>query len=89
MSKEFKVPRLKAEIEKDYMNLCARAGDLQYKISRHEKDLESLNSQLQDLNLEFAASAKAEAEVKAVEATKVQAETNNVTPIASQEASNG
>lgn len=96
MSKEFKAPRDLPTIQREYSNLCTRAGDIQYKVSALSGDLAVLNAQLKDLNFEAVASAeaaskaeaaaKAEAEKKAAEAAKD--EPTNVTPI-SQEQANG
>jgi predicted nucleic acid-binding Zn-ribbon protein len=40
------------EIQKEYQTLCARAGDMQYKIFCFKADLDSLNKKLIELNQE-------------------------------------
>lgn len=47
------------DIQKEYSQLCAEAGQLQYKMSVHKQDLKELNIQLQKLNTEAAAMQKA------------------------------
>jgi len=68
---ETKKERSVAEIQQEYTNMCARAGQLQYQISIATKDLVALNTALQNLNLEAAAAqnkataAQAQAEQEA------------------------
>lgn len=50
------------EIQADYSNTCARAGHVQYQMRNLEKDLSLINEQLQSLNFEAAAAARAEQE---------------------------
>lgn len=45
-------------ITKEYGDLCAKAGHIQYQISVLTSDLEALNLKLKDLNLEAAALSK-------------------------------
>lgn len=65
MSEEVKKERSVAEIQQEYTNLCARAGQLQYQILIASKDLSALNGTLQNLNLEAAAAQNKAAEVAA------------------------
>lgn len=73
MEKQFKAPRELAEIQREYVQLCTRAGDLAYKIDCHKRDLALVTEALRDLNFE-AAAAQAEANKKAAEAAKQAAE---------------
>ncbi len=65
MSKEFKAPRPLQQIQADYQRLALKAGDMQYKIHVFEKDLATLNAQMQEINFEAVASQQAAAEEKA------------------------
>lgn len=47
-------------IHKEYSELCAKAGHLNYQIYTLSKDLELVNQQLRDLNLEASALSAAE-----------------------------
>lgn len=47
-------------IHKEYTQLCAQAGHLQYQIATLGKDLELVNEQLRALNLEAAKIASEE-----------------------------
>ncbi len=55
MSESNKSHRSIEEIQKDYQNLCLKAGHVQYQVVTLKKDLEMMNEQLRDLNLEAAA----------------------------------
>lgn len=67
-SSESKSPRPLPEIQQEYQRLCVQLGNLQYQVWAFNKEIDSLNLQLRDLNLEGAAAAKA-----AQEAAKVAA----------------
>lgn len=43
------------DIQQEYINLCNKAGHLQYQIFVYEKDLSILNDTLRSLNFEAAA----------------------------------
>ena len=62
MSEE-KKERTVDSIHREYSELCARAGHIQYQIAVMSKDLELINEQLKTLNLE-AASKQAKKEEK-------------------------
>lgn len=51
-----------AQIQEEYQKLCYRAGHIQYQVYTYQRDLDSLNSTLRDLNIEAAAAKNAEAE---------------------------
>jgi hypothetical protein len=53
MSEEKKVRTLD-EVSKEYGQLCAKAGNIQYQIYVFTKDLALLNEELQTLNFEAA-----------------------------------
>lgn len=48
-------------ITKEYSDLCARAGHIQYQVGVLSTELATLNDKLKELNLEAAALAKAPA----------------------------
>lgn len=62
-----------ADIQKDYSELCVRAGHLAYSIRALEKDLASVQQVQEDLNLEGAAAQKREAEEAKAAAPKLEA----------------
>ncbi len=73
MSEEKKTPRTLEAIQQEYQQTCLNAGHVQYqlsairsdadaKVNELEKGLTNLNSKLRDLNIEAAASQKAEKE---------------------------
>jgi len=45
-------------IQREYSNLCAKAGHVYYQIATLEKDLELISASLRDLNIEAATAAK-------------------------------
>ncbi len=49
-----KEPRTVPELSQAYSQLCAKAGDLQYKIHCLKKDLDMVNTELRETNLEAA-----------------------------------
>lgn len=51
-------PRLATELNKQYTDLCSKAGDLQYKLQLNTKLLERLNRQIDDIASEADARAK-------------------------------
>lgn len=69
-------PRSLDEINKDYAELCARAGESQYKVKIEQERLEQLNSALKNLNAEGAARQKLNSEAKASEAAPAPEESN-------------
>ena len=57
---EAKKERTLESVHQEYSRLCSQAGHIQYQIAVLSKDLETLNSQLRELNAEaFALQAKA------------------------------
>lgn len=58
------------DILEDYNKLAFKSGHLQYTISAHEKDLEKINSAMQDLNLEYVAAKNVEDAASAAETPK-------------------
>lgn len=70
MSEEKKT-RTRQDIQQEYSQLCAKAGNLQYQIWAFNKDLENLYSAARDLNQEAAElDANARAEKAAQEPAK-------------------
>lgn len=69
------VPRTKAEIDQKYTELCALAGQIQFRNKQAEAHLNQINQQIQSVNNEADARAKLDAEEKAKENP---AETSNV-----------
>lgn len=52
MSEETKSPRTVEDVQRDYSNLCTKAGHIQYQIDTLSKDLDLLNQSRRDLNNE-------------------------------------
>ena len=42
------------ELQKEYVSLCTKAGELQYKLAAFKLDLDAINKQLMDINFEAA-----------------------------------
>lgn len=76
-------PRASGEIQAEYVRVCARAGELQYRVNEQGKELAMLNSSIRDLNLEFAAASRFEEEVRKALASqeKKQAEAPPAEPV--------
>lgn len=53
--KKLSVPRALVEIQTEYQRLCVNAGQLQYQLKIHGRELDTLNMQLEGLNREAAA----------------------------------
>lgn len=64
MSNEVKPKRSVEEIQKEYTQVCAKAGHIQYNIEVLKRDLDMVFKTLGDLNLEAAASAAEAAKPK-------------------------
>lgn len=64
MSEE-KKPRKLEEIQREYQELCTRAGHIQYQVHALSTDLELVNKTLREVNLEAFSAQKAEADAKA------------------------
>ena len=69
-----KKERTKEDIQLEYSQLCARAGQLHYQVYALSKDLELVDKALLDLNLEAAKMDKDAAEAKAAAAKVVETE---------------
>lgn len=82
MSEQPKAPRSSNDVKSEYANLCLRAGNLQYEIATKEKDLELINASLRDLNFEFMAASKYEADVAAAVKAATPAPESAPTPAA-------
>lgn len=67
---EEKKDRTIPEIQAEYSQLCARAGQLQYQIYCLQKDLDLANGTLKDLNFEAAAIQAKQTEAPKAEETK-------------------
>lgn len=63
-----------ADIQQDYSQVCARLGHVEYQSYIHNRDAEKLKKELEDLNLEAAASAAEDAEIKAQEQPEQKSE---------------
>lgn len=57
-------PRTVVEIQQEYGQLCAKAGQLQYTIHVTKDDLAQVNNRLKDLNFEYVAAQRSEQEAK-------------------------
>ena len=64
---EAKPTRTIPEIQAQYQSLCTRLGHVQYQVFTHQKDIETINSTLRDLNLEAASVQAAENKAKEAE----------------------
>jgi len=86
MEKEKKQHRDVAVLSQEYTQLCAKAGDLQYRISVFKKDLDMVNKAMTDLNHEAAASAAASkaAEESAPAQPEASSSAGSGTPLAEQ-----
>ena len=60
-----KAQRAFEEVQRDYVQVCTKAGQLQYQIHVLTQDLERLNEQLINLNFEANASREVEARIAA------------------------
>jgi hypothetical protein len=72
---EQKKPREMSVINQEYSTLCAKAGDLQYRLVAMKSDLDQINETIKNLAFEGAASQRLAAE----EAEKVKQESLKVT----------
>lgn len=62
-----KPSRTLAEIQSEYQNLCARAGQTQYQVYALQRELEVFNEKLRDLNFEGAKAQQEAADAAAKE----------------------
>lgn len=69
--------RTMADVQNEFQSLCAKAGHIQYQIHVLTKDLDQVNTQVEDLNFEAAAISRAEKEAKAKEAANEQTKKEN------------
>ena len=49
-----RILRTLPELQKEYVSLCTKAGELQYKLAAFKLDLDAVNKQLMDINFEAA-----------------------------------
>lgn len=63
------VPRALAEIQTEYADLRAKAGDAQYQVHVISKNLEQINARLESINYEAAARQKLDKEEAALVAS--------------------
>jgi hypothetical protein len=78
---EKKKARTIAEITKDYSDLCAKAGDLGFKLFSFKNDLDQVQALMRDLNFEYV-TAKNLADAVAAAAKPVEA---TITPAEQKE----
>lgn len=57
-------PRTVEDVQREFTQLCAKAGHIQYQISCLTKDLGLVNTQCEELSIEAAKISRAEAESK-------------------------
>jgi hypothetical protein len=69
-----------AEIQQSYSQVCARLGHCEYQIGIFKRDAEALRKELEELNLEAAASAAAAS--KQAEAQKEASAPENADSVA-------
>lgn len=72
-SKGVSVMRSEEEIKKEYVDLCTRAGELQYQLEQMKAGLHEINSRLLAVNKEFVELKQSE-QPKSEEAPSVQQE---------------
>lgn len=48
-------PRSEQDVRNTYLNKCAQAGELQYKLGEMSQALVTLNKEIRDLNIEYTA----------------------------------
>ena len=70
-------PRDLNSISKEYTEIAARAGALQYQILVLKQDLDLINDKMKSLNLEGSERAKLDSELKAREAKPEEKEQSN------------
>lgn len=66
-TKKLSIPREMSEIQSAYQQLCANAGQVQYTIVIHQKELDKLNERLEAVNNEAAARKQLDAQKAATE----------------------
>lgn len=59
------VPRTMEEIQKDYSELIGKVGQAQYQVFAYQREVDSLNNQLLNVNLEAKARNELDAKAKA------------------------
>ncbi len=93
VEKKYAAPRDLDKIQQDYVNLCTKVGDMQYKVHCIQADIAVVNRQLRELNLEAAASSEAkrkqEEAAKAEESAKAAAPKLAEVPKLEEVSSNG
>ncbi len=67
-------PRTSQDCLNDYNNFAFKAGNLQYQIVQHEKDLKRTNESMASVTLEYTKLKNQEDEAKKVEAEKSKVE---------------
>lgn len=65
-------PRQLQEINVDYQQLCANAGQCQYQITQFKKQLDVFNARLEEVNNEAAARQKLDKETVSAEVTETK-----------------
>lgn len=70
-------PRSMEELNKVYQELCARTGQLQYKMAVDKEQLKQLNEAIRSVNLEADARQKLDAERTVTEAPEKAPEVSN------------
>lgn len=70
-----KSARPEGEVRQEYLNKCAQAGELQYRIEQLETSLSELNREIQALNLEYSSILEDKKSEKANEAPVTTTET--------------
>lgn len=65
-----KASRIETEIRNEYLQECARAGELQYKLGEMQKALVELNNKIRTLNLEYTHILETKKETASEEATE-------------------
>lgn len=72
-AKGVKLMRTEEEIKREYIDLCTRAGELQYQLKQMQAGLEEINGRILAVNKEFVEVKQAQSQ-KSEEAPSVQQE---------------
>jgi len=83
--KKLSVPREMAEIQSAYQQLCANAGQLQYQLKIQSRELDMINSKLEEVNREAAARMQLDKDASARKSTLEAVTTEEAPKAPSQE----
>lgn len=73
------VPRAQTELNQEYTSLCARVGDLQYKVYALSLDIATINGKILDVQKEGVERAKLDQAAAQAKAAAAKETTNEAT----------